>query len=90
MQWAPDGHCGSTAFNCLLRVCRGSRVHFKDLRITGLNAPDYAATLCLDVGTSVKFTNATFKDNMASFIGVTSGEVCIMLEGGTWSLVLGY
>lgn len=66
--WGRD-HCGNEAWNCLFRVCLGTNVHFKNLRIVGLRAPEMQATVCLEGLTSVIFTNATFTNNQGSFIG---------------------
>jgi hypothetical protein len=65
------------AYKCLLRVCLGSFVHFHNLHIVGLVAPDFTATVCIEGGTNVKFTNATFRDNQASFIGTSWGNVSV-------------
>lgn len=73
---APD-HCGARVYNCLFRVCMGSNVHFKDLRITGLVAPEYVATLCLEGDSDILLTNATFTDNTGSFIGTSSATITL-------------
>lgn len=73
--WAPDAHCSSEAFNCLFRVCKPSNVHFKMIRIVGLQTPEYVASMCLVRDTDVIISNATFKDNTAGFLGATNGKV---------------
>jgi hypothetical protein len=76
-----EEYCGGVhnvsdeAYECLIRVCYGSFVHFKDIRIVGLKAPEYIATVCVEGGTHVRITNALFQDNQASFVGTSWGTV---------------